>query len=246
MSRLVYKNITKSFITVRGETITALKDINLTVEDGEFVCLVGKSGCGKTTLLRMTAGLDTPTSGSVTLNGKEVSDPDSKVGIVFQEDRLFPWRTIRKNVEFGLELANVSKQQRKEKALYYLDLVGLSSFAEAHPHELSGGMKQRAAIARALANEPEVLLMDEPFGALDAHTRLKMQEELILIYEKEKRTIVFVTHSVDESVFLADKVVVLTSSPGHIEEVVDIDVPRPRDRTAPEVVQYVRKIMTHF
>lgn len=246
MSRLVYKNITKSFITVRGETITALKDINLTVEDGEFVCLVGKSGCGKTTLLRMTAGLDTPTSGSVTLNGKEVSDPDSKVGIVFQEDRLFPWRTIRKNVEFGLELANVGKQQRKEKALYYLDLVGLSSFAEAHPHELSGGMKQRAAIARALANEPEVLLMDEPFGALDAHTRLKMQEELILIYEKEKRTIVFVTHSVDESVFLADKVVVLTSSPGHIEEVVDIDVPRPRDRTAPEVVQYVRKIMTHF
>ena len=233
MSRLVYKNITKSFITVRGETITALKDINLTVEDGEFVCLVGKSGCGKTTLLRMTAGLDTPTSGSVTLNGKEVSDPDSKVGIVFQEDRLFPWRTIRKNVEFGLELANVGKQQRKEKALYYLDLVGLSSFAEAHPHELSGGMKQRAAIARALANEPEVLLMDEPFGALDAHTRLKMQEELILIYEKEKRTIVFVTHSVDESVFLADKVV-------------DIDVPRPRDRTAPEVVQYVRKIMTHF
>ena len=246
MSRLVYKNITKSFITVRGETITALKDINLTVEDGEFVCLVGKSGCGKTTLLRMTAGLDTPTSGSVTLNGKEVSDPDSKVGIVFQEDRLFPWRTIRKNVEFGLELANVGKQQRKEKALYYLDLVGLSSFSEAHPHELSGGMKQRAAIARALANEPEVLLMDEPFGALDAHTRLKMQEELILIYEKEKRTIVFVTHSVDESVFLADKVVVLTSSPGHIEEVVDIDVPRPRDRTAPEVVQYVRKIMTHF
>ena len=159
---------------------------------------------------------------------------------------MFPWRTIRKNVEFGLELANVGKQQRKEKALYYLDLVGLSSFSEAHPHELSGGMKQRAAIARALANEPEVLLMDEPFGALDAHTRLKMQEELILIYEKEKRTIVFVTHSVDESVFLADKVVVLTSSPGHIEEVVDIDVPRPRDRTAPEVVQYVRKIMTHF
>lgn len=246
MSRLVYKNITKSFITVRGEIVTALKDINLTVEDGEFVCLVGKSGCGKTTLLRMTAGLDTPTGGSVTLNGKEVGDPDSKVGIVFQEDRLFPWRTIRKNVEFGLELANVSQQQRRERALYYLDLVGLSNFSEAHPHELSGGMKQRAAIARALANEPEVLLMDEPFGALDAQTRLQMQDELIRIYEKEKRTIVFVTHSVDESVFLADKVVVLTPSPGHIEEIVKIDLPRPRDRTELEVVQYIKKIMAYF
>ena len=246
LSKLVYNKITKSFITVRGETVTALKDITLTVKDGELYCLVGKSGCGKTSLLRMTAGLDTPTSGSVTLNGKEVRDPTPKVGIVFQEDRLFPWRTIRKNVEFGLELGNVGKRERKERALHYLDLVGLSSFAEAHPHELSGGMKQRAAIARALVNEPEVLLMDEPFGALDAQTRLQMQEELIRIYEKARRTIVFVTHSVDESVYLADKVVILTPSPGHIEEIVEINVPRPRDRTAPEVVRYVIKIMAHF
>lgn len=246
MSKLVYKNINKSFTTVRGEHVVALQDINLFIEDGSFVCLVGKSGCGKTTLLRMTAGLDRPTSGSVTLNGKSISDTEPNVGIVFQEDRLLPWRTIRKNVEFGLELANVGKNVRKEKALHYLDLVGLSSFSEAHPHELSGGMKQRAAIARALVNEPEVLLMDEPFGALDAQTRLQMQEELMRIYLKENRTIVFVTHSVDESVFLADKVVVLTPSPGRVQEVVQIDVTRPRDRTAPEVVKHIRKIMTYF
>ena len=246
MSELVYKNINKSFTTVRGENVVALQDINLTIADGSFVCLVGKSGCGKTTLLRMTAGLDTPSAGSVTLNGQSISDTDPKVGIVFQEDRLLPWRTIQKNVEFGLELAHVPKAERRERALHYLDLVGLSDFSEAHPHELSGGMKQRAAIARALANEPEVLLMDEPFGALDAQTRLQMQAELMRIYLKESRTIVFVTHSVDEAVYLADRVVVLTPSPGRIKEVVAIEVPRPRDRTAPEVVQYIKQIMVHF
>ena len=246
MSELVYKNINKSFTTVRGENVVALQDINLTIADGSFVCLVGKSGCGKTTLLRMTAGLDTPSGGSVTLNGRPIHGTDPKVGIVFQEDRLLPWRTIRKNVEFGLELAHVAKAERRDRALHYLDLVGLSKFSEAHPHELSGGMKQRAAIARALVNEPEVLLMDEPFGALDAQTRLQMQEELVRIYLKESRTIVFVTHSVDEAVFLADRVVVLTPSPGRIQEVVSIEVPRPRDRTAPEVVQYIKQIMVHF
>lgn len=246
MSELVYKNICKNFTTVRGENVVALEDINLTVADGSFVCLVGKSGCGKTTLLRMTAALDTPSGGSVTLNGKSISDTDPKVGIVFQEDRLLPWRTIQKNVEFGLELSNVAKAERRERALHFLDMVGLSAFSQAHPHELSGGMKQRAAIARALANEPEVLLMDEPFGALDAQTRLQMQAELMRIYLKESRTVVFVTHSVDEAVYLADKVVVLTPSPGRIKEVFTIDVPRPRDRTAPEVVQHIRNIMVHF
>lgn len=246
MSRLVYTNVNKSFTTVREDTNFALKNINLTIDDGSFVCFVGKSGCGKTTLLRMTAGLESPTSGNVTLNGIIITENNSKVGIVFQEDRLLPWRTIRKNVEFGLELSNVGKLERKERALHYLDLVGLSSFSEAHPHELSGGMKQRASIARSLANEPEVLLMDEPFGALDAQTRLQMQEELIRIYEKENRTIVFVTHSVDEAVFLANKVVVLTPSPGQIEEIVNIDIPRPRDRMSPEFVNCMKKIMKFF
>jgi NitT/TauT family transport system ATP-binding protein len=246
LSRLVYTNVNKSFTTVREDTNFALKNINLTIDDGSFVCFVGKSGCGKTTLLRMTAGLESPTSGNVTLNGIIITENNSKVGIVFQEDRLLPWRTIRKNVEFGLELSNVGKLERKERALHYLDLVGLSSFSEAHPHELSGGMKQRASIARSLANEPEVLLMDEPFGALDAQTRLQMQEELIRIYEKENRTIVFVTHSVDEAVFLANKVVVLTPSPGQIEEIVNIDIPRPRDRMSPEFVNCMKKIMKFF
>jgi ABC-type nitrate/sulfonate/bicarbonate transport system ATPase subunit len=171
---------------------------------------------------------------------------DPKVGVVFQEDRLFPWRTIQRNVEFGMELAGLNKPERAKNARHYLDLVGLSGFANAHPHELSGGMKQRAAIARALVNEPEILLMDEPFGALDAQTRLQMQEELMRICAKEQRTVIFVTHGVDEALFLGDKVVVLTPSPGRIEEVVEIDVPRPRDRTAPEVIQYTRRIMAHF
>lgn len=246
MSKLQYENVSKQFLTTRGETVAALKDFNLRVEAGEFVCLLGKSGCGKTTVLRMTAGLDSSTSGSITLNGKAINDPDPKVGIVFQEDRLFPWRTIQKNVEFGLELAGLKRRGRTEKALHYLDLVGLSGFANAHPHELSGGMKQRAAIARALVNEPEILLMDEPFGALDAQTRMQMQVELMRICAKQQRTVVFVTHGVDEAVFLADKVVVLTPSPGRIEEIVEIDVPRPRDRTAPEVIQYTRRIMARF
>lgn len=246
MSKLEYENVSKQFLTTRGKSVVALKDFNLTVEAGEFVCLLGKSGCGKTTVLRMTAGLDSSTSGSITLNGKGITDPDPKVGIVFQEDRLFPWRTIQRNVEFGLELAGVNRQGRTEKALHYLDLVGLSGFANSHPHELSGGMKQRASIARALVNEPEILLMDEPFGALDAQTRQQMQEELMRICAKEQRTVMFVTHSVDEAVFLGDKVVVLTPSPGRIAEIVEIDAPRPRDRTAPEVIQYVRRIMAYF
>jgi NitT/TauT family transport system ATP-binding protein len=246
VAKLEYENVGKQFLTTRGETIVAIKDFSLRVEAGEFICLLGKSGCGKTTVLRMTAGLDPSTSGSITLNGKRISDPNPKVGVVFQEDRLFPWRTIQKNVEFGLELAGLKRQGRREKALHYLDLVGLSGFANAHPHELSGGMKQRAAIARALVNEPEILLMDEPFGALDAQTRMQMQEELMRICAKEQRTVVFVTHGVDEAVFLADRVVVLTPSPGRIEEIVKVDVPRPRDRTAPEVIRYTQRIMTHF
>lgn len=246
MSRLAYDNVGKQFLTTRGVSVVALQSFNLTVETGEFVCLLGKSGCGKTTVLRMTAGLDSSTSGAITLNGKAITDPNPKVGIVFQEDRLFPWRTIQRNVEFGLELAGMNRQLRTEKALHYLDLVGLSGFANAHPQELSGGMKQRASIARALVNEPEILLMDEPFGALDAQTRRQMQDELMRICAKERRTVVFVTHSVDEAVFLGDKVVVLTPSPGQIAEIVEIDAPRPRDRTAPEVIQYVRRIMAHF
>lgn len=246
MSKLEYANVGKQFLTTRGETIVAVKDFSLRVDSGEFICLLGKSGCGKTTVLRMTAGLDSSTSGVITLNGKRISGPSPKVGVVFQEDRLFPWRTIQKNVEFGLELAGLNRQGRREKALHYLDLVGLSGFASAHPYELSGGMKQRAAIARALVNEPEILLMDEPFGALDAQTRLQMQEELMRICAKEQRTVVFVTHGVDEAVFLADRVVVLTPSPGRIEEIIKVDVPRPRDRTAPEVIRYTRRIMAHF
>lgn len=246
MFKLQYDNIEKRFFTARGDTIVAVRDFSLAVETGEFVCLLGKSGCGKTTILRMTAGLDSSTTGSVSLNGKIIRNPNSTVGVVFQDDRLFPWRTIRKNVEFGPELTGMDRKARRAKALHYLNVMGLSGFTRAYPHELSGGMKQRAAIARALVNEPEVLLMDEPFGALDAQTRMQMQRELMRICTMEERTVIFVTHSVDEAVLLADRVVVLTPSPGRIEGIVKVDLPRPRDPSAPEIAQYTRRVMAHF
>jgi ABC-type nitrate/sulfonate/bicarbonate transport system, ATPase component len=233
MGELVIKNLSKKFQNGDSE-FKALENINLTVKDGEFVTILGPSGCGKTTLLRIIAGLETYSDGMATLNGEMISGPGPKRGMVFQEYSLFPWKTVIGNVMFGLLMQKIPKEEAEKKALAYLELVGLSEFKNSYPYELSGGMKQRVAIARALANEPEVILMDEPFGALDAQTRNNLQKELLRIWEDEKRTIIFVTHSVDEAVFLSDRIVILSKRPGAVKKEIEINIPRPRDRTRPE------------
>ena len=239
---LSIQNMTKVF--PKGEDqLVALDDINLEVVDGEFVCILGPSGCGKTTLLRIIAGLEKKSDGKIMLKGREVVGPGPDRGMVFQEFALFPWRTVRRNVEFGLEIKGVPPEKRGEIAQKYIDLVGLKGFEDSHPNQLSGGMKQRVGIARAMANEPAILLMDEPFGALDAQTRNQMQKELLRIWEETKKTIIFITHSVDEAVYLSDRVIVLTSRPGRVKTVHKIELPRPRDRASQEFINLRKNIL---
>jgi NitT/TauT family transport system ATP-binding protein len=206
----------------------ALKDIDLDVDPGEFLTIVGPSGCGKSTFLDLLAGLDHATSGVITMDGRRITGPAMDRGFVMQGYALFPWLTVQANVEFGLEIKKLPKSQRAQISKYYIDLVGLTEFANRYPHEISGGMKQRVAIARALAFDPEVLLMDEPFAALDAQTREVMQEELLRIWEKTKKTIVFVTHGIDEAVFLADRIAVMDTNPGRVKALVKVELSRPR------------------
>lgn len=229
--KLTLRNVTKRYNSEEGE-LKALEEINLEVKSTEFLCIVGPSGCGKTTLLRMVAGLDYPSSGEIILDGERVRGPSPDRGMVFQEFSLFPWRTVLKNVEFGLEIRGV--QERRKIAEQYLELVGLLDFKNCYPQELSGGMKQRVAIARALATNPAILLMDEPFGSVDAQTRNVLQEELLQIWKRTEKTILFVTHSVDEAVYLADRVAVMSARPGRIIQCMKIDIPRPRKRTSME------------
>lgn len=233
-AKIVARNIRRVFQIKRksneeASEFEAIKRLDLTVKEGEFLAIVGPSGCGKSTFLDMIAGLAQPSSGEILIDGKLITGPALDRGIVMQGYALFPWRTVRKNVEFGLEIKKVPQKDRKEISQKYIELVGLSNFEDHYPHELSGGMKQRVAIARALAYDPEVLLMDEPFAAVDAQTREVLQEELLHIWEKTKKTIVFVTHGIDEAVFLADRVAVMTANPGTIKEIVTINLPRPRD-----------------
>ncbi len=228
--------VTKEYLSQKG-SLLAIDNVSFDVTDNEFLCIVGPSGCGKSTLLRMIAGLDSVSHGRILIDGKPVAGASPKVGFVFQEYTLFPWRTVQKNVEFGLELKKLPAPERRKIADKYIDMVGLSNFRDSYPHQLSGGMKQRTAIARTLAVGPEILLMDEPFGALDAQTRNILQAQLLEIWQKEKIKIIFVTHSVDEAVFLADKVAIMTARPGRIKEIADIRIPRPRVRTDPEVNQ---------
>ena len=229
MGRLVLKNVSRRF-----NGVIAISDLNLELKDGEFVCLLGPSGCGKTTLLRLVAGLDAPTEGELFLDGKKIEGVNKECGFVFQEYVLFPWRTVKGNIEFGPEVRMVSKDEREKIAQHYIDLVGLRGFEDHYPHELSGGMKQRVGIARAYANDPKLLLMDEPFGALDAQTRNLMQTELLRIWETEHISALFVTHSVDEAVYLSDRVVVMSARPGTVKEIFRNDLPRPRVRTSHE------------
>ncbi|MBP2030200.1 NitT/TauT family transport system ATP-binding protein [Methanohalophilus levihalophilus] len=232
MGQLSIEHISQSFEKDSGESTNALEDVNLEIKDREFICLIGPSGCGKTTLLRIIAGLDIPDSGRVTLDGDEITVPDPRRGMVFQEYSLFPWKTVIENITFGMELQGAPKEEISRTAEEYLKMVGLEQFRDSYPYELSGGMRQRVAIVRALANDPSVLLMDEPFGALDAQTRNTSQQELLQIWEKKKITILFVTHSVDEAVYLADRIVVMSARPGRVKEMVKVDLPRPRDRTS--------------
>jgi NitT/TauT family transport system ATP-binding protein len=219
--------LSKVFET-RGRRTTALNDINFETHRREFLCIVGPSGCGKSTLVRILAGLDRQSSGRVLLAGKPVTGPGADRGMVFQGYTLFPWLTVKRNVMFGLEMNNHGRAHAEREALQWLDLIGLGKYADAYPHQLSGGMKQRVAIARALANQPRILLMDEPFSALDAQTRARMQSYLLDIWRKIDITIVFITHDLDEAVFLADRILVLKANPGEVAELIEVPVPRPR------------------
>lgn len=227
--RLELRRLSKWFVKPDGSATEALRNVSLSVASGEFVALVGASGCGKTTLLRLVDGLVEPTAGEVLVDGRPVRGPGADRGFVFQQDSLFPWKTIRDNVSFGLRLQGRDPREQRERAARMLGLVGLADFGSYYPHELSGGMRQRANLARALAVDPEILLMDEPFASLDAQTRELMQLELLKIWNQAARkTVLFVTHQIDEAVFLADRVVVLTVRPGRVREIVPLDLPRPR------------------
>jgi NitT/TauT family transport system ATP-binding protein len=236
------KNINKSF-DGRGKNLSVLEDINLTIDDGEFVCLLGPSGCGKTTLLRLIAGLDNPTSGEIVANGEVVENPSGDRAVIFQQYSLFPWLTVLQNVTFGLEMSGGSKEENVKAAERYLKSVGLLEFKDSYPHELSGGMKQRVAIIRSLLNHSPILLMDEPFSALDMQNRHKLQEQLIGVWKRFENTIVFVTHDVDEAVYLADKIVLLDKNPGKIAEVINVDLERPRKRESQEFLEIQESIV---
>ncbi len=229
VTKLKIDNVKKIYQTRKGE-MTALNGVNLDIKENEFICVVGPSGCGKSTLLNIIAGLDTPTSGAVYIDGKKIEGTGTERGVVFQQYALFPWLTVLKNVMFGLKLQGKSDVEAKEIAMKYIKMVQLEDFVNHYPKELSGGMKQRVAIARAYAVKPEVLLMDEPFGALDAQTRTQLQTELLKTWESERKTCFFITHDVDEAIILAQRVIVMSARPGRIKDIVDIDIPYPRDQ----------------
>ncbi len=241
---IVAKGISKTFTTKRGTT-KVIESVDLKVRENEFVVLFGPGQCGKTTLLNVLSGLDTATSGTVLVNDKQVTKPGPDRGFVFQSTALYPWLTVMGNVEYGPKVRGIKKAERQKRAKYYIDLVGLEGFENSYPNQLSGGMQQRVGIARAYCNEPIVLFMDQPFGALDAQTRYLMQQELVRIWEKEKRTIVFVTNNVEEAIYLADRIVLLANCPTKIKKEFKIDFPRPRDYTDPDFLA-LREEITSF
>ncbi|HLC27310.1 MAG TPA: ABC transporter ATP-binding protein [bacterium] len=239
MPTLETVGLSKIFRKRGGEHVEALRDINLRVETGEFVSIVGASGCGKTTFLRIVDGLLEPSAGKVLLDGREVTKPGPDRGFVFQSDSLFPWRTAEDNVVFGLEVQRKNRSLVRQLAHRFIKMVGLEGFAGHYPYELSGGMRQRVNIARAMTIDPEVLLMDEPFAALDAQTREIMQYELLSIWSQQQKTVLFITHQISEAVFLSDKVVVLTARPGRLKEVIPIKIPRPRNLDVKHTKEFV-------
>ncbi len=240
---LSIQNVNKSF-TVDGQKVDVLKDINMEVQEGEFIAIVGHSGCGKSTLLKIIAGLEKNDTGLVTVDGKEVNGPGMDRGMIFQEHRLFPWMSIEKNVQLGLK--GLSKEEKTKLSDQYLELVKLSEFKKAYPSQLSGGMSQRAAIARSLVSQPEVLLLDEPFGALDALTKIELQEELLKIRERFHNTMLMVTHDIEEAVYLADRIVVMSARPGRIKDVIKVELGTYRDRGGSDFAHYKKKIFDYF
>lgn len=241
MSIYEVNNLYKSYAG-KTEAVLTLEDINLEVKEKEFVCLLGPSGCGKSTLLQLLAGLLHPSEGAVRFKGELHTEPNTHIGFVFQDASLYPWKTIESNVGIGLEFAHVKRKERQKKVRPYLEMVGLEDFAKSYPHQLSGGMKQRAGIARALVNDPDVLLMDEPFGALDHLTRRDMQEDLLRIWAQSKKTVVFVTHDVSEAAFLADRIILLSPRPGRIVQEFDVPFERPRNHSDLQLTELENKV----
>ncbi|WP_331376075.1 ABC transporter ATP-binding protein [Sinorhizobium chiapasense] len=241
-THLRIRDVTREF-NVNGKKLTALDSISLDIAEGEFVTIVGASGCGKSTLLRLGAGLDTTHSGRISHDGRPVTGPSLDRGMVFQESRLFPWLTVERNIALGLENSELPKSEKKRLVEEHLELVGLSGFAEAYPHQLSGGMAQRAGIARGLVNRPNVVFLDEPFGALDAITKTRLQDELQEIWARERITMVLVTHDVEEAVYLGDRVVVMSPRPGRIRDIVTVGLPRPRQRTSATLAKVRTRVL---
>lgn len=239
------ENLSKTFIH-KNQPLKAIDNISLSVEKGEFLCLLGPSGCGKTTLLNILAGFEKATEGIAKINGEPIREPNPRYVTIFQNYGLLPWRTVKKNVELGLEAKGVSKNKRSEISDKFIKLVGLENFKKNHPAQLSGGMQQRVAIARALVVEPDIIFMDEPFGALDAITRMKMQDDILKLSQADKKTIVFVTHDIDEAVYLADRIVVMSPYPGRIREIVPVNLRTPRDRTRNDFISIRDKIFNIF
>lgn len=245
-ARLRVDNVSLRYRTPSGSTFSALENVSFEVPDQQFAVIVGPSGCGKSSLLYLTAGLAEPSDGEIYVGGAKVDGPGADRGMVFQSYTLFPWLTVRENIEFGLKRKRIAAAERKEIVDFYLNEVGLNNFADNYPKQLSGGMMQRVAIARALANDPQILLMDEPFGALDSQTRMQMQQLLLRIWEHSKKTVVFVTHDIDEAVLLGDRVYVMGARPGHIKEILDVPIERPRTMDMvmePDFIRMKRQIL---
>jgi sulfonate transport system ATP-binding protein len=230
---------------IKNDTMNALEDINLEIKNGEFISIVGPSGCGKSTFLRILSNLETITSGNVLIDGEEMNGPSNKMKMIFQESRLFPWLTIEKNIDFVLP-DKLSKVERAALVDEYLELVGLANFKKAVPSQLSGGMQQRVSIARALVTKPEILLLDEPFGALDAFTRMNLQSELLRIWREQHNTMILVTHDIDEAIFLSDRIIIMSARPGKIKAIVDVKMEHPRDRSAYSFLEIRKKILEYF
>lgn len=238
--------VEKVFNTEKGDTFKALDKIDLYIKENEFICILGPSGCGKSTLLRIIAGLDSSSSGEVLFKDKPHTKACKEIGMVFQNYSLMPWLNVLDNISLGPNFSKMSKKECRKIALEYLDMIGMTDFAKSMPHELSGGMQQRVAIARSLANNPDVLLMDEPFGALDAYTRIILQKELLRIWEQHKKTIIFVTHSVDEAVFLADRIILMDTKPGRIKKEINVDMNRTRDRANPKYAKLMAELLNEL
>lgn len=239
---ILAENLRKEFVQPDGQTVVALNNVNVQIKAGEFVSLIGPSGCGKSTFLRLLAGLSKPDQGQFSLDGVPITAPGYERGLVFQDPTLFPWLTVYDNIAFGIKIRNIY-HEKKNEVQDFIRLVGLEGFEKAYPHQLSGGMAQRVALARALVNHPKVLLLDEPFGALDAFTRMNMQDELIKIWRERGTTMVMVTHDVDEAIYLSDRIFVMSARPARIESIIDVEIGRPRERDLPDFLRLRARIL---